>query len=127
MSLMRVHSAELLKYEREKKNELTKRLATVVDYIEAKYAEDISLKDLALQCYLCPSYFIREFKKKYNVSPYQYLISKRLLKAEELIRSPEITLKEICTRVGYEDISSFSKLFKRRFGVSPEFYRKGIN
>ena len=107
-------------------HEVTNRLSSVIDFIEERYAENISLKDLAMQCYLCPSYFIREFKKKYNVSPYQYLINKRLLKAEELVRSHDLTVKDICIQVGYEDISSFSKLFKRRFGMSPELYRKLI-
>lgn len=115
-----------LTFEKKENQILTNRLSTVIHYIEERYAENISLKDLALQCYLCPSYFIREFKKKYNVSPYQYLISKRLLKAEELVRSHELTLKEICSQVGYEDISSFSKLFKRRFGMSPDSYRKVV-
>jgi AraC-like DNA-binding protein len=108
-------------------NRIINRLSSVVEFIDNHFAEDIALKDLALQCYLCPAYFIREFKKEYNVSPYRYLINRRLDEAKELLYDKKITIKEICNKVGYEDICSFSKLFKRRFGLSPESFRKTLD
>lgn len=101
-------------------------LSGVIDFIEAHYSTDISLKDLAMRCFLCPSYFIRRFKKEYNVSPYQYLINKRLDEARELLHQRNISITEICWKVGYEDISAFSKSFKRRFGLSPAGYRNNL-
>jgi AraC-like DNA-binding protein len=102
------------------------RLSPIVDFINTHYEKNITLKDMAMMCFLCPAYFIREFKKKYNVSPYQYLISRRLDEAQHLLHQKEISIKQICTKVGYEDVSSFSKLFKRRFGISPENYRQTL-
>jgi AraC family transcriptional regulator len=105
--------------------ELYKRLTRAKDYIDSCYDRDLSLDDLARVCYLNSSYFLRQFKNYYKVTPRQYLIGKRMQAAKEQLESGKrLPITDICSMVGYNDLSSFSKLFKQYFSCSPERYRQ---
>ena len=105
--------------------ELYKRLTRAKDYIDSCYDRDLSLNELAGVCYLNSSYFLRQFKNYYKVTPRQYLIGKRMQAAKEQLESGKrLPITDICTMVGYSDLSSFSKLFKQYYSCSPERYRR---
>lgn len=104
------------------RTEVYRRLNYARDYMESSYGDVVSIDQVAKVACMNPEYFIRQFKKQYNVTPAQYLISKRMKVAGVLLRSPGITVSAVCRKVGYSDISSFGKLFKRYFGLSPEAY-----
>ncbi|WP_160723629.1 helix-turn-helix domain-containing protein [Bacillus sp. USDA818B3_A] len=73
---------------------------------------------------LSPNYGLEIFQKVYNMSPRAYLSELKLQEAKILIQQPEISLKEISNRLGYKNLSHFSRQFKRWTGVSPTEFRK---
>jgi AraC family transcriptional regulator len=104
--------------------ELYKRLHYAKDYIESCYPENITLDQLACIACLNTAYFLREFKKLFGQTPYQYLIAKRISVAKHLLLITSIAVTEICFAVGYADVSSFCKLFKKTCLLSPDNYRQ---
>lgn len=105
------------------RKELYQRLLRAKDYIESCFDEDLSLTNIAEVAHLAPAYFLREFKKKFYLTPHQYLTERRIEEAKYLLTGKNISVSEICLRIGYGDISSFSKLFKAHTGFSPDRYR----
>lgn len=103
--------------------ELYKRLHYAKDFIHSCYMNEISLDKIASVACLNPAYFLREFKKYFGVTPYQCIIMERMKAAKKLLETNLYSVTEICNAVGYADISSFSKLFKKYFLVSPEQYQ----
>ncbi|MEO8399974.1 MAG: AraC family transcriptional regulator [Ignavibacteriaceae bacterium] len=105
--------------------EIYQRLHIAKDYIHSCYYEDISLEELSKICFLNPFHLLREFKKYFKITPHKYLTQIRMEEAKRLIEKTSISLIDIAGEVGFEDVSSFSKLFKSHFGISPHVYRKG--
>ena len=65
----------------------------------------------------------RRFKAKLGMSPLSYLQSQRIARARELLESSKLPLDRIVEQCGYEDVSSFRKLFARQVGMTPREYR----
>ena len=106
------------------KMELYKRLHYAKDYIDSCYTSQITLDKLSNIACFNSAYFLREFKKYFHFTPYQYIIQKRLELAKNLLEIQDASITEICFTIGYEDIGSFAKLFKSRFKLSPEAYQQ---
>ena len=70
--------------------------------------------------------FRKEFAKATGMAPLNYLLAVKMGRAMELLIQPHLTIKEIAASLGFEDPYYFSRLFKRREGVSPESYRKSL-
>ncbi|RLT94481.1 GlxA family transcriptional regulator [Ketobacter sp.] len=95
----------------------------VQEWIDEHYAEDFSLAWLAEQYAMSPRTLIRRFKTATGESPLAYLQTVRIEVAKKFLEVSAQTIAEITQRVGYEDVSSFSKMFKRKVGLSPREYR----
>ncbi len=67
--------------------------------------------------------FKRDFKKKYNDTPRNWLNSKRLQYARSLLISSELNMSEVCFECGFRNVSHFNKLFKEHFGLTPSQYK----
>ena len=107
------------------KNDIVSR---IMQYFEEHYAEKISLDLISENMYVSPFYISKIFKSITGDTPIRYLINVRLDKARELLKKhPEISVHEIAEMVGYDDAYHFSKLFKKRFGVSPSKIAVGEN
>lgn len=92
----------------------------IMNYIEDHYSEKISLDQIAENMYLSPFYISRIFKSETGNAPIRYLINIRLEKAKELLEGGyEGSIQEVAAQVGYDDAYHFSKLFKKRYGISP--------
>ncbi|SFR69833.1 AraC family transcriptional regulator [Anaeromicropila populeti] len=92
----------------------------IITYFEDHYNEKISLDQIAENMYLSPFYISRIFKSETGNAPIRYLISIRLEKAKELLEAGwEGSIQEVAAEVGYDDAYYFSKLFKKKYGVSP--------
>ena len=92
-------------------------------YIEAHYAEKISLEQLAGMVFLSPPYLSRIFKEETGASFNAYLNRVRIEKSKELLRHGGLRLADIAGAVGFEDQSYFTKVFKRAAGDTPNHYR----
>lgn len=97
----------------------------IMNYIEDHYSEKISLDQIAENMYLSPFYISRIFKSETGNAPIRYLINIRLEKARELLEGGyEGSIQEVAAQVGYDDAYHFSKLFKKRYGISPSQARR---
>lgn len=97
----------------------------IIDYFEEHYSEKISLEQVAGNMYLSTFYVSKIFKTETGSAPIHYLIEIRLEKAKELLLSDStLSIQEIAAKVGYDDAYHFSKVFKKKFGVSPSVLRK---
>lgn len=93
------------------------------NYIEANYAGEISVQGIARCLGLSRSYFSAVFSRAEGLSPQEYLVEFRLRKAAELIETRGLRPGEAAAACGYPDVFTFSKMFKKKFGVPPGKYR----
>lgn len=101
-----------------------KNMSIAKDYLEMNYALIQSLQEVADKCQCHLEYLSRKFKNHYNISLKEYLIQTRLFHAKQLLRYSNASIDEISQAVGYPDQFYFSKLFKKKNGLSPSQYRK---
>jgi AraC-like DNA-binding protein len=102
------------------------QLRMVLNYIHTHLHEKITVEQLAAFQRLNVDYFSRQFQHQLGIRPIDYIINKRLERAQVLITTSSLSLQEIAEQVGVSDIYYFSRLFKRRFGMPPARYRKSI-
>jgi AraC family transcriptional regulator len=100
-------------------HQLVQRLRPAVEYIDAHLSENLSLSDLAATVHLAPYYFSRLFRQAYGVSPYQYVIRRRVGKARHLLNNPRLTVAEVAVMVGFADHSHLIRHYKRLLGRTP--------
>ena len=101
----------------------TRRLKAVLQLIEAEYATPLRIEDAAEACGCSQSHFMRWFKKMTGQGFTAYLNDHRLNLAAELLRITDATVLDIAGRVGFDNLSYFNRLFKRRYGMTPREYR----
>jgi AraC-like DNA-binding protein len=94
------------------------------DLADARYAEPLSVEDMANAAGLSKAHFSREFKREFGESPYSYLLTRRLERAAALLRATDRTIPDICLSVGLTSLGSFTTSFTRTFGLSPSAYRE---
>ena len=95
-----------------------------VQYINAHYAEKITLEEMARRVYLSPPYFSRVFKEETGEAFTAYLNRIRIDRSKELLRHKSIRLADIALLVGFEDQSYYSKVFKKLEGITPLRFRE---
>ncbi|WP_139958253.1 helix-turn-helix domain-containing protein [Flavicella sediminum] len=96
----------------------------VLKYINENLHQDISIKKLSSFSNLSPDHFSRVFYKKHKMRPVKYIQSKRIERAQLLLLTTDYTIKQIAYKVGLENLSNFSKIFKAVSGITPGAYRK---
>lgn len=92
--------------------------------MEQNYCSDLSLTDFAKLCARSLSTFRRDFVQLYGVPPGRWLKEKRLQRSKQQLINSNKKLEEICFECGFSNRSHFSRLFKERFGQSPQSFRK---
>lgn len=93
-----------------------------LDFIRNNYAS-IKVSDVSDYIGINRSYFTNIFRQRVGVSPQEYLIAIRLRESAQLLISSNLPVQDVSHLVGYSDPLTFSKMFKRAFGVSPKHYR----
>ena len=87
--------------------------------MEARYADHLTLQELAAACALSETHFRRLFHQAYNAAPIDYLLDLRLKRADDLLMSGHCTVAEAALQTGFRDESYFCRCFRRRMGTSP--------
>ena len=105
------------------KAELFRRLNRAKDFIYSAYFRDLSLTEIADVACLNRYYFLRQFKSAFQLTPHQYLTQRRMQVADQLLRGSSKSVSDVCSAVGFNDLSSFSKLYKSFHGISPRQVR----
>lgn len=98
------------------------KIQEIITYINKNLAGDLSIDRLAAISYLSKFYLMRKFKADTGYGLHQYIRSKRLLLARDLLKT-ELPITEISAEVGFADYSTFSRAFKDMFKISPRDYR----
>jgi len=104
-----------------------KSVNKAIDYIRENYRADFSLAELAREANLSPYHFIRTFKAETGKTPFAYLLDMKMEKAKEMLRFQNHTISEICYLSGFNNLSHFTSVFKRKVGLAPSAYRKCFN
>lgn len=92
-------------------------------YIEENYSQEIRLNILSQLCGVGPFQFSRAFKREQGITFREYLIRHRVGRAKELLKHPTASVTDVAFGVGFNDLSYFSKVFRRAVGISPSEYR----
>jgi AraC-like DNA-binding protein len=100
-----------------------RRMVKVKDYIEQHYDKDIALNEMATVAGFSFTYFSKLFKLYFNISPTNYHIDYRL-KMAKLFLSKGYSVTAASDKCGFHSIHYFSRLFKRRTGISPGTFIK---
>lgn len=96
---------------------------TVKQYIKLRYADDISVEQIADRLNINRRYMSRIFKERYGKSVVDYLVDYRLKKASERLLSGA-SVTDAAQTCGYRDVFNFSKMFKKKYGVPPKEFAK---
>lgn len=105
------------------RNEIFERLVRAKDFIYSCYGSNIRVDQLAKVACMNSFYFLRQFRKTFGMTPHQLLTKRRLEVASRLLGTTDLPVMDICMEVGFSDLSSFGKLFRRRYGVAPSGFR----
>jgi len=89
--------------------------------------QKLSVQDLAVLSGRSASSFNRDFKRQFGTTPQKWLTTTRMERAFELLRSSEMSVSEISTDIGYDNISHFISIFKKQYQISPKKMRQERN
>lgn len=105
---------------------VTRQVEQIHQYIETNYYENITLSFLAGEYHMDVSYLSRVFSQKYGETIIAFLTRLRMEHAVELMRDQDKKLETISFLVGYDDYNYFSRVFRKKLGVSPSEYRSQL-
>src|SRR5262249_20732638 len=98
----------------------------LMQYIDERLAEDISLSSLAQLIHLSPYHFSRAFKQSFGMPPHRYLTGRRIERAKSLLIERKLSVTEIGLDVGFSETSSFTSVFGKLTGETPPAYRRSL-
>ena len=103
--------------------EITEKLKLVLQFIQDHYQQGITVKELAELCHFSEYHFMRFFKRHMNMTSIEYLNQYRLEMASRQLAETNLSVTSIALESGFNNISYFNRVFKRKFGVTPMEYR----
>ena len=101
--------------------------SAAIQYMDLHLAQPITLAQLAEQTHLSIPHFCRKFHDIFGMPPMAYLTNLRMQMAKYLLLDDNLSIGEIAGRIGYDNFSYFSLLFKRYYGVTPRDMRKDFS
>lgn len=101
-----------------------RRLHRAKDFMDSSFDQKLGLPKIASIACLSTHHFLRLFRETFRETPHQYLTRKRLEAARKFLTSTEQPVTDICLSVGFENVSSFSRIFRKRYGFSPATFRR---
>ena len=99
------------------------KLKTILKYVEEHYAEHITIEDMAALIYYSKSHFMKFFKAHMGSGFIEYLNDYRLTMAERLLKTSDASVLEIAEMSGFDNLSYFNRIFKKKYGESPGKWR----
>ncbi|WP_347355006.1 helix-turn-helix transcriptional regulator [Intrasporangium sp.] len=93
------------------------------DHLDRHYAEPVALADLAAVAMVSKYHFLRLFRAAYGRTPAAYLSERRVERAQDLLRTTNLTVTEVCFAVGFSSLGSFSSRFTEITGETPSEFQ----
>lgn len=102
------------------------KMKQIIKFIEQNYSRRITIAEISAELGLSQSHFMKYFKKTMGTSFVEYLNEYRLTMASRLLLVSSDSILNIAGEVGFENLSYFNRVFKKRFGITPRDYRKQL-
>ena len=96
----------------------------ILEYLHAHVREKVTLKDIGALTFFSPVYCEAVFCREVGKPIIDYFIDLKIQEAQKLILEDSLSFRDIATTMGFEDYNYFSRVFKRRTGISPSIYRR---
>jgi AraC-like DNA-binding protein len=103
--------------------DLLRHLRRARDHIDRHYQSALDLDQVSRVAGVSKFHFVRSFEATYGETPMRYLTRRRIERAQDLLRSANLTVTEVCMLVGFASLGSFSSRFAHLVGESPTAYR----
>ncbi len=101
------------------------RARSAASCIESRAGEQLSIDDVAQSVGVGSFHLMRSFKRSIGVTPHQYLMRVRLLRAIDLLRDTSLPITDVAYESGWADLSNFLRTFRRDVGCTPGDFRRG--
>ena len=105
------------------RKEVLERLHVAKEYIDANFLQISEIKEVADYCNMSEFHFYRRFKEVYKKTPYQYITENKMQLAKQMLLEKSHTISDVAILCSYPDVFTFSKAFKKFYGVSPSMVR----
>lgn len=108
----------------QRKNKTRINIDEIRKYLDLSYAEQISLGTIASKFFVSKEHLSRTFKQEVGVTVMDYLVTKRIEKAHQLLQDSSVSIKSAAEAVGYSDLTYFHRIFKKMTGLTPSQIRQ---
>lgn len=105
-------------------DEVLPHLRRARDHADRHFADPLTLADLAAVACLSKYHFLRLFRATYGQTPAAYLSERRVERAQDLLRTSNLTVTEVCHAVGFTSLGSFSARFREITGETPSAFQE---
>ncbi|MEL7297516.1 MAG: AraC family transcriptional regulator [Pseudomonadota bacterium] len=105
---------------------LVNRLLVARQYIDARYLEPLSTRDVAKAAAISEYYLARLFRSAFATSVHQYLLGRRMHFARAQFGSSRTSITEVAAQLGYRSLSAFITAFRKAYGMTPSAYRASL-
>lgn len=122
-NLVSIINRQIKEADQQHRQEQNYKLESITEYIHENYYKNISIHQLSTHFGLNESQLKAHFKKHFNTTIYQYIIDYRIVNSKHLLLNTHYCINEISYKCGYENTSSFIRVFKNKVGISPEKFR----
>lgn len=120
-----VQQLRMMMENREDLVDLDQRLAPAMDYLYNHYTDkELVLYHLPKLCGMNKNQFYHAFRERFSMTPSEYVTDLRMQLAVDLLKEGKESVSSIAEKTGYESITYFDRVFKKKFGVSPSQYVK---
>ncbi len=101
-----------------------KNIDSALQFIHENYRQELTLEEIAANCYLNKYYFSHLFTAHMGMSVGKYILNLRLQEAQRLLRESDMPVSDIAEQIGFNDMSYFCRAFKREMAMTPLQYRR---
>ena len=102
------------------------RMKRVLEYIHSNISYQLNVEELSDIAHVTKPYFIKLFKHEFGISPVQYINGKKVERAQLLLFTTNMTIKEVAYTLGFSDQNYFIRMFRKMTGTTPQEYRKRL-
>lgn len=122
MEIVKINCSEMNEQEYKEVTNFDKfsKLKTALSYVENNYSKEIRVSDIAQAAYVSESYLRKIFAENYEMSPLQYVNFVRIQEACKMLQRRNVNINEAARRVGYDNMSTFIRNFKKIMGKTPK-------